>query len=113
MTMICLSDQFTIRDEAQQFRAALFARLLPLAREMLLDDRVKPASFETGQTFGVGFDEVRMCAEIRGWLPEKHCPSFGASLMKAAGGKPCELRPSKHRYGNRRLIRVFRYDPLR
>lgn len=78
----------------------LKARLLTLAREMLL---------HAGE-HGVGFDEVRMAAETRGWLTGSESGrflSFGALLMQKAGGRVVRYRKSLHRASHNRRVAVY------
>jgi hypothetical protein len=100
--------QLSFEDARTADRAELQKKLQNLARELLIEDA---ASVRTGPTHGVTFDQVRLRAETRGWLTGQEkgrTLSFGAALMKAAGGVPCEFRASKHRNSHGRLIRVFR-----
>lgn len=100
--------QLTFEDDRAAHVALLRAALQAIAQDMLMEDSLHVT---TGPTHGVTFDQVRIRAETRGILTgaeQGRTLSFGASVMKAAGGVPCEYRASKHRNSHGRTVRVFR-----
>jgi hypothetical protein len=81
-------------------------KMLKLASEMLL---------EAGE-HGLGFDEVRLAAETRGWLTGAErgsALSFGSKLMLVAGGVPVRSRRTKIKASARRRIRVYVHRKFR
>lgn len=100
--------QLTFEDDRKERMGVLRRQLHAIALEMLNDDA---RSGGAGPTHGVTFDQVRIRAETRGLLTgeeKDRTLSFGAAVMKAAGGIPCEYRASKHRKSKGRVVRVFR-----
>ncbi len=100
--------QLTFDDDRAADLKQLRDRLQRIAHDMLLEDSIR---VDSGPTHGVTFDQVRIRAETRGWLTgaeQGRTLSFGAALMKAAGGVPCEYRASKHKNSHGRVVRVFR-----
>lgn len=100
--------QLTFEDDRSAVIAALRSQLQVIAHDMLTEDAHRVTS---GPTHGVTFDQVRIRAETRGLLTGAETGrtlSFGAAVMKAAGGVPCEYRASKHRNSHGRTVRVFR-----
>lgn len=89
--------------------ASLREQMQRIAEEMLI----------AAKDHGVGFDEVRHAAETRGLLTgdeRDRFLSFGASIMKRAGGVVTRHRPSRHRNSNGRLVAVYvhkSYQPER
>lgn len=106
--------QLTLDDDRKARLEGIRNLLQLIAHEMLTADMFSAENESTGLTHGVTFDQVRIRAETRGILTgeeEGRTLSFGAALMKAAGGVPCEYRASKHRKSHGRTIRVFRLPP--
>lgn len=78
----------------------LKARIQRLAHELMIG----------AKEHGVGFDEVRLAAETRGWLTGEESGrflSFGSPCMKAAGGIVIRYRRSMHRQSQRRRVAVY------
>lgn len=106
-------DQGELALDHNERLARLRARLLVLAKEMLDDDerRAEPDT----PSHGVTFADVRIAAETRGWTHEDEFDgrelSFGAAVMREAGGTACEYRTSRHKSAKSRPIRVFRKIP--
>lgn len=99
--------QLSIDDERKARMEVLRQHLHAIAVEMLADD----ARSADRPTHGVTFDQVRIRAETRGLLTGEEkgrTLSFGSTLMKSAGGVPCEYRRSKHRNSHGRLVAVYR-----
>jgi hypothetical protein len=108
-----VTDQLTFDDDRAERMDVLRANLTAIARDMLYEDSL---TVTAGPTHGVTFDQVRIRAETRGLLTgeeQGRTLSFGAALMKAAGGIPCEYRASKHRKSHGRTVRVFRLASVR
>lgn len=87
----------------------LVARLRTLATELL----------ERAGAHGVGFDEVRMAAETRGWLTGHEMGRFlscGDGVMRGARGKRgfvARYRRSLHKNSQRRRVAVHVHERFR
>jgi hypothetical protein len=92
--------ELTPTEQHEEWVKVIRARLVTLAKERL----------QSAGPHGVTFDEVRFMAETRGWLTGEEAGrtlSFGASVMREAGGVATGYQASKHRKSKNRPIRIW------
>lgn len=97
-----------IKADRERRLVALREKLVFLAHEMMFADIIANGD-------GVAFFDVRQKAEDDEWMAENEWSgrelSFGANVMRDAGGHVWGYLPSKHKLAKNRLVGRYRLTP--